>query len=369
MGFMRRLFGPGPDDASGGEPGPQDEAPDPLGWLAIDRALEARYGAVEPRHWGTMVRWRQGGPDPLDGVSAYDNEGTPAHWHCVTYGLSDLYADEAPHDERSGSGLELTFRLVRPDASAEAPVWAVSMLQNLARYIFESGNVLWQGHHIDANGPIALETGTQLTAMVFVEDPELGRIDTPHGKVRFVQVVGITEDEYQAIRRWNTDSVVEILRRGNPLLVSDLDHRSVLGDPGVARLVEEGRRRDGSSMDGVYIDLLQWAERGRRLELTIAATAVEDLVIMLGGRVALGREAFLQGPERRLDIVPGETIEWHPHGNGDLGLTIPPGVAAMAGELPLRAGRYDWPDAEGLVLIVEQTTIRDQEGNEIGRVG
>lgn len=369
MGFMRRLFGSGPDDASGGEPGPQDEAPDPLGWLAIDRALETRYGAVEPRHWGTMVRWRQGGPDPLDGVSAYDHEGPPAHWHYVTYGLSDLYADESPDDERSGWGLELTFRLARPDASTEAPVWAVSMLQNLARYIFESGNVLWPGHHIDANGPIALETGTQLTAMVFVEDPELGRIDTPHGKVRFVQVVGITEDEYQAIRRWNTDSVVEILRRGNPLLVSDLEHRSALEDPNIAGMVEEGRRRDGSSMDGVYIDHLQWAERGSRLELTIGATAVEDLVIMLEGRVALGRKAFLQGPERRLDIVPGETIEWHPHGNGDLGLTIPPGVAATAGELPVRAGRYDWPDAEGLVLIVEQTIIRDQEGNEIGRVG
>jgi len=369
MGFMRRLFGRGPDDASGGEPGPEDEVSDPLGWLAIDRALETRYGEAEPRHWGTLVKWRLGGPDPLDGVSAYDNDGPPAHWHYVTYGLSDLYEDEAPEDERSGWGLELTFRLARSAASTEAPVWPVSFLQNLARYIFESGNVLWPGHHIDAHGPIALETDTQLTAAVFAEDPELGWIDTPHGKVRFVQAVGITEDEYQAIRRWNTDSMVDILRGGNPLLVSDLDHRSVLGDPNIARTVEEGRRRDGSSMDGVYIDRLQWTKRGGRLELTIGATAVEDLTIMLEGRVALGREAFLQGPERRLDIVPGERIEWHPHGNGDLGLTIPPGVAATAGELPVRAGRYDWPDAEGLILVVEQTIVRDQGGNETGRVG
>ena len=122
-------------------------------------------------------------------------------------------------------------------------------------------------------------------------------------------------------------------------------------------------------MDGVYIDRLEWTERGGRLEVTIGATAVEDLTIMLEGRVALGREAFLQGPERRLDIVPGEQIEWHPHANEDLGLTIPPGVAATAGALPVRAGRYDWPDADGLILVVEQTIIRDQGGNEIGRVG
>ena len=47
MGFMRRLFGRGPDDASGGEPGPEDEVSDPLGWLAIDGALETRYGDAE----------------------------------------------------------------------------------------------------------------------------------------------------------------------------------------------------------------------------------------------------------------------------------------------------------------------------------
>jgi hypothetical protein len=42
MGFMRRLFG-------GGEQEPPQEIPDPLGWLAIDRVLDARYGGVEPR--------------------------------------------------------------------------------------------------------------------------------------------------------------------------------------------------------------------------------------------------------------------------------------------------------------------------------
>jgi hypothetical protein len=46
------------------------DVPDPLGWLAIDRPLEHRYGDAEPRRWGTIVSWRLGGPDPLDGVTA-----------------------------------------------------------------------------------------------------------------------------------------------------------------------------------------------------------------------------------------------------------------------------------------------------------
>ena len=64
---MRRLVGGGGPETPDESP---DEIPELLGWLAIDRALENRYGDIEPRHWGTVVSWRLGGPDPLDGVSA-----------------------------------------------------------------------------------------------------------------------------------------------------------------------------------------------------------------------------------------------------------------------------------------------------------
>lgn len=46
---------------------------------------------------------RFGGPDPLDYISMYVNSGDverriPAHWHYVTFGLSDLHGDGRVHE-------------------------------------------------------------------------------------------------------------------------------------------------------------------------------------------------------------------------------------------------------------------------------
>ena len=89
---------------------PTSRAP---GWDAIDEALAGAYGDQEPKHYGTIIKYSLGGPDPLDGVSVYEHAGPPAHWHYVSYGLSELYQKESEDLELSGWGIELTFRLVR----------------------------------------------------------------------------------------------------------------------------------------------------------------------------------------------------------------------------------------------------------------
>lgn len=45
---------------------------------------------------------RLGGPDPLDYVSMYANDGDPnngipPHWHYISFGLSDLHGDGRVH--------------------------------------------------------------------------------------------------------------------------------------------------------------------------------------------------------------------------------------------------------------------------------
>ena len=47
--------------------------------------------------------FRLGGPDPLDYISMYSNpgdpsRGIPAHWHYITFGLSDLHGDGRVHE-------------------------------------------------------------------------------------------------------------------------------------------------------------------------------------------------------------------------------------------------------------------------------
>ncbi|MFX7739968.1 suppressor of fused domain protein [Acinetobacter baumannii] len=41
-------------------------------------------------HYGTVIKYMLGGPDPIDGVSVYRSENGGAHWHYVTYGFSEL---------------------------------------------------------------------------------------------------------------------------------------------------------------------------------------------------------------------------------------------------------------------------------------
>ena len=41
------------------------------GWRSIDAALASLYGGQEPARFGTAIRHALGGPDPLDGISAY----------------------------------------------------------------------------------------------------------------------------------------------------------------------------------------------------------------------------------------------------------------------------------------------------------
>lgn len=47
--------------------------------------------------------FRLGGPDPLDYISMYANagdpeKGVPAHWHYISFGLSDLHGDGRVHE-------------------------------------------------------------------------------------------------------------------------------------------------------------------------------------------------------------------------------------------------------------------------------
>ncbi|GAB2914304.1 hypothetical protein GCM10027093_61040 [Paraburkholderia jirisanensis] len=62
------------------------------GWKAIDCALARLYPGQQPKHYGTLIKWRLGGPDPLDGISVWKRKDPVPHWHFVTYGLTELYA-------------------------------------------------------------------------------------------------------------------------------------------------------------------------------------------------------------------------------------------------------------------------------------
>lgn len=201
---------------------------DAVGWLSIDAELNKVYPNQEPQHFGTLIKYMLGGEDPLDGISVYESNIQEPHYHIVSYGFSELYYDdEKAGGEFSKFGFELTFRLKKE--GNEDFHWAMNLMQNLAKYVFNSGKWFEEFHFIPANGPIKLESDTDITALAFVLDPQLGKIDTPHGEVSFLQMVGLTTSEYEELKQnpklSETEKLTDKLKATNPLLITDLNRK------------------------------------------------------------------------------------------------------------------------------------------------
>jgi hypothetical protein len=198
-------------------------------WLAVDAAFDALYPGVTPRHLATSlpVRARFGGPEYLDGCSLYPSPD--GYQHVVTYGMSTLYVDEeAFGGEFSGWGYEMTVK-VRAESSEEC-LWAVSSLGNLARYTYTSKRWFEPWQYISGGGnPLRAGTNTLLTSYLVVPDTEVPGVDTVHGRVDFLQLVGVTQSELDWVAGESPDGAAERVRHlvalmaaDDPLLVTDL---------------------------------------------------------------------------------------------------------------------------------------------------
>lgn len=162
------------------------------GFTYISNRVKEFYPDQQEQHYASILSYRLGGKDPLDGIGVWKSEKGCPHWIYVTYGFTDLYDEEDDDfideddsrdnddfndeeglrdndednyedndefnddynnsedfdDDCSGYGFELTFRLKRSAEDNDTPpVWPMNMLQNLARYVFSTGNVFASGHH------------------------------------------------------------------------------------------------------------------------------------------------------------------------------------------------------------------------------
>ncbi|SFC92332.1 suppressor of fused domain protein [Flavobacterium phragmitis] len=201
---------------------------DAVGWLEIDKEFDRLYPDQEPKHFAPPLPYMLGGDSPLDGVSYYESEKQEDHYHFITYGFSELYYNEEKvNGEFSKWGFELTFRLKPYEADNGNPSWAVALLQNIAKYVFSSGKWFEEFHYMPANGPIRLGTDTEITALVFINDPEIAKKQTPHGEVSFLQIVGITTAEYDQIKNNETtvEELINKLKEDNPLLITNLNRK------------------------------------------------------------------------------------------------------------------------------------------------
>lgn len=315
------------------------------GWDAINEVCGRLYpDQPEPLHYGTIIKWMLGGPDPLDGISIYRAETPTPHWHYVSYGLSDLYETDPPEDGSvSGYGFELTLRLADPaalDPQVSPPTWPLALLQYLARYVFTSGNVFAAGHHVGLNA--ALE-GSRQVAVCFRTDSDFGEIETPRGRVSFLQVVPITDAELRTVQAWRTASFLELLLRRYPKAVCSLDRWSPLDDPDTTEEIALGLRRDGSSQSRLFVTHLR-VEQG-----TVGTNGTDCTVLELGvaGAEGLKETLPLRLPFGRPLLLVGDTeVLFEPSDSSSYEISRDAGagadVGAGAGALVVRLDEAAW---------------------------
>lgn len=196
----------------------------------IDYCQSVYPDQPNPLQVTTVLKYWLGGQDPLDYISMYDNKGDPEngippHWYYISFGLSDLHGDGRVHtreinDERSGMGFELTFRLIQSESgekslgkSKQPPTWPANLLQAIARYCFQTGNMLYFGDNIPWRKSLNGSDTSCIKNILITQDVQLSSIHTVFGTVEFCQIVGVTDEELEQASRWNGRGVLNYLQQ------------------------------------------------------------------------------------------------------------------------------------------------------------
>ncbi len=366
----------------------------------IERAFTGLYGGQCPVQFESTAAQRRGALDGIDVIDAGD------HWHFVTLGLSGTPRVSEVNRSRAARALdfELTFRVHKRGAYS-CPEWAVSLLEDVAAYL-RSGDgaarTVTKGHHFDMHAPFGVDshawdpldlvgldearkseilgegTDSGMHCLVVAEDPELKPVRAPVGHLRFLQLVGITQDELSALKSWSAEPFLEALCRCNPRLVTDIERPSIRERPQIEEAIRMGIARDGSSLAEIHTDTADFHVRRARLpdggdevHVTLCAATVEDLQRALISRLSFGRPLRVCGPDKTLVFWPGGAS-----GRGDaeddsvLYLHLSPSLAqTMLRGLRPERGIYTWPELPGLVMHVLPSEIRDSHGKLLRVVG
>ena len=181
--------------------------------------------------------------------------------------------------------------------------------------------------------------------------------------MKFLQIVGITADELVAMEDWDTESMLNLMAKDNPLHVADLNRDCLMDQPEFNEQVQQGISRDGSSTGIVYAIDLVTEQIDERYELTIGAFYLITVLRGIRGRIPFDRELFVQSSETGIAFIPSDHNQCNMNEDG-LKIELTPEAAMELAELiePV-AGEYTWPSMPELKITVIPTEITDQDGN------
>lgn len=335
------------------------------GWAALEALLIRTHGG-DPTYFSSQDLEDE---CPVESIAVFRVEEPAPHWHLVSCGLSELYDKKFISPEVSGFGFELTMRVPLREGEENPPSWPIQLLRNLGRYLTVARQPFAEGEHMNAHAPLALDEPCTLTAVCFLEDPALGAIQTPNGSLRFLQVLGLTEDELEAVMDGDPHDFIALVAQQNPLFISLAARDSYLADEELARVVDERIETEGSTATGSFADDLIIAADDGVLVLTLGAMHVRALVRGLRHRVPFEREYALRGPRCEVLLAPAAQSAWHADDERATIMLTADAARELAGAIGPERGRYTASSVERLVIEVVPTELADADGNIVDVIG
>lgn len=242
----------------------------------------------------------------LNGVVAARLEKPTAHWLVVSQGFTELWEKMTTNPEQSGFGFELTCRVLARSSDPNFG-WVLEWMQDIADYLDASGSFLATFHHKE------MMKGEGITSLLFIDDVELAPTESTHGHFGFLQLVGLTSDELLAMQQWDPRKFLPLLTSRDPRLIVDTERESFLRDPEIARSVEMGSERDGSSW-GASRTAVRWTAHGKELRVHFGLEAISVLEHAVRRRLPFGNVMLLVGDLGKngalVRLEPGP-LDWH----------------------------------------------------------
>jgi hypothetical protein len=169
----------------------------------------------------------------------------------------------------------------------------------------------------------AMMPPTSLVGMFVAADPVIPSINTPAGPVEIRRIVGADQYELDRALTWDPPAFLELMRGVDPLLLSTLQRPSYLTLAPFREPVEQRARAEGSTVEGLTLDLSWHQLRGVvRIELPQGPGMVRALNA-LRGRIGFRRK--LVGFSQR-----GAPVTFTP---GSPDMTVTPQVLEISGDL------------------------------------
>lgn len=251
------------------------------------------------------------------------NAQQPLHWHYVTLGLTELDTKVSNDAARNGWGYELTFRLPRSPPEAAPPEWPLPLLSFLVNSTYQTHGAVDEGHYLDLRGWFPPEYG--LVGATVVADPTFPEVyQTPHGRTRLLQLVGVTADELDAIARVDDRRVVAALSAADSLLITKPRSSVFAGGagPSFPQATPPPPIAGSLIVSGLLVGRspLGWPE------VSIAGLAHALLAQMLLERIPAGLPVRVCAPDAELRFVPADQPAWAQQNDGNLEVACTPEI-------------------------------------------